>query len=306
MKKILITGGFGFIGSALIEHFKKENLEIVILEHPKARTKDKSLEIIRADISDENQIKNLKIKNIDAVLHLAGQTSGPKSFSIPVTDIRLNLIGTTNMINFCENNSINKIILASSFVVYGDQKDRQILNEQDNCVPKSVYATSKLSAEYMLKNYAQEKKINWNVLRMFNVYGVGQDITKPDQGLVGIFMNMLKKGNTVEVKGSLDRFRDIVNISDVVQGWDLCLKGNCNNEIFNLGTGIKTTFRDLIMTLGRVMKKERELKILEKGNTIGDLKGCVASLDKIKNKLKYEPKVSLEKGLSEMWNSNKD
>jgi len=306
LKKILITGGFGFIGSSLVNHFQKKGFDIVILDCKKNDSKKnlKNIKIIRADISDENEINSIKVKDIDAVLHLAGQSSGPKSFSIPITDIRLNLIGTTNMINFCENNNIKKIIFASSFVVYGNQ-EKEILKEDDHCIPKSVYATSKLSAEYMLKNYAQEKKINWNVLRMFNVYGPGQDITKPDQGLVGIFMNMLKKSNIVEVKGSLDRFRDIINIADVVQAWDLCLENNCDNEIFNLGTGSKTTFKQLILTLAKVMEREKDLKILEKGRTVGDLKGCVASLEKIKSKLNYRPKISLENGLKEMWEINK-
>ena len=307
MKKILITGGFGFIGSSLVNHFQNKGFDIVILDYKKSEPKKnlKNIQIIKADISDENQINKIKVKNVDAVLHLAGQPSGPKSFSIPIIDIRLNLIGTTNIINFCENNYIKKIIFASSFVVYGNQ-DKEILKENDHCIPRSVYATSKLSAEYMLKNYAQKKNINWNVLRMFNVYGPGQDITKPDQGLVGIFMNMLKKTNIVEVKGSLERFRDIVNIADVVQAWDLCLENNCNNEIFNLGTGSKTTFKQLILTLAKVMEKGKNLKILEKGKTIGDLKGCVASLEKIKNKLNYQPKISLEAGLKEMWKINKN
>ena len=105
---------------------------------------------------------------------------------------------------------------------------------------------------------------------------------------------------------SLERFRDIVNIADVVQAWDLCLENNCNNEIFNLGTGSKTTFKQLILTLAKVMEKEKNLKILEKGKTIGDLKGCVANLEKIKNKLNYQPKISLEAGLKEMWEINKN
>ncbi len=95
-------------------------------------------------------------------------------------------------------------------------------------------------------NYAQPKGIRWNALRMFNVYGPGQDITKPDQGVVGIFMNMLLQRDDVQVKGRLDRFRDLIHIDDVVQGWDRCLHGGAYNQAFNLGTGDKTTFEGLI------------------------------------------------------------
>ena len=90
----------------MAQMLKSQGFDIVILDCKKNDSEKnlKNIQIIRADISDENEINSIKVKDIDAVLHLAGQSSGPKSFSIPITDIRLNLIGTTNMINFCENN----------------------------------------------------------------------------------------------------------------------------------------------------------------------------------------------------------
>ena len=304
--KLIITGGFGYIGSNIAKHLISKGHEVIILDYLDKPINDSGPDCAsqKCDITILEELEYIKVKNVDAVLHLAAQSSGPNSIKIPEKDIQVNILGTLNIIKWCQINNINKILFASSFVVYGNQ-EKEILKEDDHCIPKSVYATSKLSAEYMLKNYAQEKKINWNVLRMFNVYGPGQDITKPDQGLVGIFMNMLKKSNIVEVKGSLDRFRDIINIADVVQAWDLCLENNCDNEIFNLGTGSKTTFKQLILTLAKVMEREKDLKILEKGRTVGDLKGCVASLEKIKSKLNYRPKISLENGLKEMWEINK-
>ena len=127
MQKILITGGFGYIGSKLILHLKNK-YKFIILEHPNA-TKPKFLKnvkVIRADITKSSQIKKLRIKNISVVLHLAAQSSGPKSFSIPVEDVKKNLIGTINTINLCKNNKIKRIIYASSFVVYGDSKKQKL------------------------------------------------------------------------------------------------------------------------------------------------------------------------------------
>lgn len=304
MKKIAITGGFGFIGTRLVQHFQSNGMEVIVLEHPKRSIPDKfpKCQIIRADITDENLAKQPGLQDVDALLHLAAQSSGPRSFSIPATDIKLNILGTLNMINWCLQHEIGRLLFASSFVVYGDHPDREVLSEDTCCKPKSVYATSKLACEHLLMNYAQPKGIKWHAMRMFNVYGPGQDISKPDQGVVGIFMNMLMKSDVVQVKGSLARFRDLIFIDDVIQGWDKCLSGNAYNESFNLGTGEKTSFETLIRSLAKVMGKADRLRIEQIEGTLGDMMGCVADLTKIRSKLGYAPQVRLEEGVEKMLN----
>lgn len=303
MKRILITGGFGFVGAVLVRHFRKQGIDVVVLEHPSAVVPNdlKDVETLRADIADDESMAKVKRADIDAVLHLAAQSSGPRSFSVPALDVRLNVVGTVNTINWCSANNVERLLFASSFVIYGDHPDREALDENTVCRPKSVYATSKLACEHMLMNLAQPKGIKWNALRMFNVYGPGQDITKPDQGVVGIFMNMLRQKDEVQVKGRLDRFRDLIFIDDVVQGWDRCLAGDAYNQSFNLGTGDKTTFERLIRSIARVMGKGDRVRIDELPGTPGDMMGCVADLTKIQSALGYKPKVKLEQGLERMY-----
>lgn len=302
MKKIVITGGFGFIGTRLTRHFQENGLEVVVLEYPGSIVPAgfPKCEILRADITDEAMIKQNKIKGVDAVIHLAAQSSGPRSFQIPATDIKINVLGTLNTINWCRENAIDRLLFASSFVVYGDHPDREALSEQTPCRPKSVYAGSKLAAEHLLISYAQPHGIKWSSLRMFNVYGPGQDITKPDQGVVGIFMNMLLKQDTVQVKGSLSRFRDLVFIDDVISGWDLCLKTTSFNKAYNLGSGEKTTFEQLIKSVAKVLGKEHRLVIEELPGTPGDMQGCYADISNIRADLGFQPRVRLEKGLESM------
>jgi len=304
MKKILITGGFGFIGARFVKHFQAKGLEVIVLEHPSGKKPEgfPECEVVRADITERSFIDTLKVNQVDAALHLAAQSSGPRSFSIPETDIKINLLGTLNTIDWCVANNINRFLFASSFVIYGDHPDKEALNEETIYQPKSVYATSKLACEHLLKVYAQLKGINWSALRMFNVYGPGQDITKPDQGVVGIFMNMLLKQDNVQVKGSLLRFRDLIHVDDVIQGWDRCLFSNVYNESYNLGSGAKTTFADLIHTIASVLGKADKLKIEELPGTPGDIMGCYADITKIKTQLGFSPKFDLTSGVQDMYN----
>jgi UDP-glucose 4-epimerase len=304
IKKIVITGGFGFIGARFVRHFQSKNIEVVVLEHPSSHIPDDFpvCEILRGDITERNFIQSVKVDGVDAVLHLAAQSSGPRSFAIPETDIKINILGTLNTIDWCISNNVNRFLFASSFVIYGDHPERESLDEKTYYLPKSVYATSKLACEHLLITYAQEKGINWNALRMFNVYGPGQDITKADQGVVGIFMNMLLKQDVVQVKGSLDRFRDLIHVDDVIQGWDLCLHSVIYNESYNLGSGTKTTYKDLIVSLAKVMGKEETLKLEELPGTPGDMMGCYADITKIKKNLNYNPKYNLMEGIKDMYN----
>jgi UDP-glucose 4-epimerase len=303
MNKLLVTGGFGFIGSQLVRHLRAQGLEVAVMEHPGAAAQADlaDVQVLRADITDEESLARAKLDGVDAVLHLAAQSSGPRSFSVPVLDVKLNVLGTLNTINWCLENGIDRLLFASSFVVYGDHPDREALDEDVPCRPKSVYATSKLACEHLLANYAQPKGIRWNALRMFNVYGPGQDITKPDQGVVGIFMNMLLQRDVVQVKGSMDRFRDLIFIDDVIQGWERCLRASAYNQVFNLGTGQRTTFEGLIRSLARVMGKSERLRIEESAGTPGDMKGCVADLSRIAGALGYAPQFPLLAGLEQMW-----
>lgn len=308
MKRVAVTGGYGFIGSRLVRHLRRKGLDVVVLEHPAATTPAglEDVQVLRADISDEGSLGDAKLVDVDAVLHLAGQSSGPRSFSIPLVDVRLNVIGTLNTVNWCIDNHVERLLFASSFVVYGDRPGREVLSEDAACHPQSVYATSKLACEHLLSNYAQPRGIHWNALRMFNVYGPGQDISKPDQGVVGIFMNMLKSGDEVQVKGSLDRFRDLIYIDDVIHGWDLCLHGQAHNEVFNLGTGVKTTFDELIRSIATVMDKADRVRVEELAGTPGDMKGCVADLTRVSQALGYAPQCALIDGLRRMWQSVDD
>ena len=303
IKKVIVTGGFGFIGKALIHKLIQSNIEVIIIEHPTAKKPIdlNNVEVINCDITNITEIKKLNFKNVDALIHLAAQSSGPKSFYIPQHDINLNIFGTLNIIDLCINNSIKKILFASSFVVYGERSNvlSAAIKEDELCNPKSIYASSKLYCENLLKNYAEPKGLSWNSLRMFNVFGPGQDIKKTDQGVVGIFLNMLLSGNKVNVKGSLERYRDLIYIDDVIDAWISVLFSENINQTFNVGTGEKTSFKQLIETISQCLKIDN-LEINELEGTPGDIMGCYADISKLKNLTGFKTKFNLETGLKEM------
>ena len=298
--KIAITGGCGYVGSNIAQRLLSAGHEILIIENFSTSVSNelKDCQIVKCDITNPKDLANLKATDYDVLLHLAAQSSGPKSFEIPDIDIKINILGTLNMINWCRDNGIDRIIFASSFVVYGDNTNTEILSENEICNPKSIYALSKYTCEQLLKIYAEPHGIKWNVLRMFNIYGPGQDLSRNDQGMVSIFLNLVKNKEYIGVQGSLDRFRDFIYIDDVVQGWELCLSNNnVSNQVFNLGSGTKTYLSNLIDTLIDVYGKTGKVNVEEVGSTQGDILGCYADISKISYDLNFKPTISLEQGV---------
>lgn len=300
MKKILITGGLGLIGSSIAKKIIRDGYEVIIIDNKSTNitSKIESAEIIEADVTNYEQLKQIKLKNIDTILHLAGQSSGPKSFEVPYQDVRDNVLGTINALKFCGLNDIGRFIFASSFAVYGDPVGKEEFSEQDFCNPLSVYGTSKYACEKYIKILSKKYNFSYDMLRMFNVYGPGQDLNRKDQGIVSIFLSYVREGNYIPVMGSLKRFRDLVYIDDVVDGWIACLKNqNSKNEIYNLGSGKKSFVGDLIDKLILVEGKKDKVKVEVVGETPGDLMGSYANMEKMKNKLGFSSKVNLEDGL---------
>ncbi|MBS0185062.1 MAG: NAD-dependent epimerase/dehydratase family protein [Proteobacteria bacterium] len=301
--KILITGGMGYIGSHIIQKLQTENHEITILDNltTSLKNSENQHELICADITNYESLKtNLQNRTFDVVLHLAAQSSGPASFKNPELDLKINILGTLNIIRLCDHLKIPRILFASSFTVYGDNSSHEMLTETLPCDPKSLYGVGKLTGEQYLKVYAEKLGIRWNALRMFNVYGPGQDLSRKDQGMVSIFLSYVREGNHIPLQGSSERFRDLVYIDDVVSAWMLCLKKDIPNQIFNVGSGSKTTIKELIDALAVLHNKNITIEIVEASP--GDIMGCYADISKAKKQLDYNPQYDLKLGLTNFKN----
>ena len=306
MEKILITGGLGLIGSSIAKRLLSEGYEVILLDNYSTNVSSEIIDckIIQVDITNLEELKKISLSGISTGLHLSAQSSGPKSFDYPELDASINVIGTLNILRFCNINKIKRFIFASTFTVYGEPKGKEILSEDDHCEPKSIYGISKLACEQYIKVLASKYEMNYNILRMFNVYGPGQDLGRKDQGMVSIFLSYVRESNHIPVMGSLDRFRDLIYIDDVVEGWIACVKNKKNtNQTYNLGSGEKSFIGDMINKIIDVEGKSNLVEVEEVGATPGDLKGCFADISKIKSHLGYEPKTTLKDGLKQfkLW-----
>lgn len=293
---IIITGGFGFLGSNLANLFIRKGHNVIILD----QKTESLIEIkgkykkIKVDLSNWSSLKKIKVSSNNIILHCAGMASAALSFKYPLKDLNSNIISTANIIEWAKKNKTKKIIFASTFNVY---KEKKYLSESDICFPKSIYSISKKASEDYIQMMCPYYKINWSILRMFNIYGPGQNPLNSDLGMINIFLNMAKKNNLINVKGSTKRFRDFVFIDDAVNAWYSCAtKSISNSKIYNLGSGNKTSIFQLIKIIEKVLNKN--LKIIEEKGTPGDFSGCYANISKAKKEIKFKTNTSLFDGLS--------
>lgn len=287
MKKIiLVTGAAGFIGSKICLSLYKKGFKVIAcddLSNGKKNNLLKGIKFLKLDLSISKKLKKLP-KKIDYIFHLAGQSSGEKSFEDPFNDLKRNFITTYNLIEFSKKYLIKNFFYASSMSVYGDETSRAKIN--DFCNPLSFYGLhKKLSEDYIIKN---KKNFNYSIFRMFNVYGPGQDLIDDKQGMVSIYLSSLIKKNKIIVKGSLKRFRDLIYIDDVVDIWIEAINNKkFNNKIINLGTGKKNKVYEMLNTLKSLHNKKT--KIVIKKGTPGDQYGIFAdkSIFNISKKKKF-------------------
>ncbi len=296
MKRVLITGVAGFIGSHLAKRFIHEGYKVFgidNLSNGKIENVPPEVEFLNIDLSVNSEIEKIPLK-CDIIAHLAGQSSGEISYHEPIIDLNKNTISTLNLIKYGIENKVEKILYASSMSVYGDIKsNNEGVLESQYLLPKSCYGLSKLSSEKYLRIY--ENKIPFVSLRMFNVYGPGQDLNNLKQGMVSIYLAQAIKSSKIIIKGSLSRFRDFIFIDDVVEAWfRAAVFSEVINQEINIGTGIKTTVNDLtkkIFQLTNVFDYEIH------NETPCDQLGIYANISKIRTILKIDEFVSLDDGL---------
>jgi UDP-glucose 4-epimerase len=303
MSIYLVTGGAGFIGSAIAKKLVEEKHEVYILDNLSTGYKEnipKNTKFIEGDFSNDLIISQLKNIKFDAIFHIGGQSSGEISFEDPEYDFNTNTLSTLKLLQYCVKTGCKKFVYASTMSIYGEQNNKEEYSENDASSPKSFYAVGKLASEQYMKIFKQEYDIDYTALRYFNVYGPGQNLNNMKQGMVSIYLKQFldDKYQCVEVKGDLNRFRDLIYIDDVVDiTIESAMNSNFTNQIINVGTGKKTKVVE-ILTLIKLYTKYNKSIIVSDG-TPGDQYGIYAN-----NRLLlsiYNKKLTIfEEGLKKM------
>lgn len=299
-KKYLITGAAGFVGSALAKRMIENGDEVVTIDNlstGEEKNIPEGVVFIKGDCQDESIIETLENHKFDAIFHIAGQSSGEVSFENPVYDLQTNTQSTLLLLNLAKKINCAKFIYASTMSVYGDNENEYV-DENSPTNPKSFYAVGKLSSEKYLKIYSN-LGINTVALRLFNVYGPGQNLKNLKQGMVSIFLAQAITDEAVLVKGSKDRFRDFIFIDDVVDAFLAVLeKDKKGFSLYNVSTGVKTRIGDLVEEILKNIKKN--IPVTYKGSTPGDQFGIYGDSESLSKETNWRPKVQFSKGMKKM------
>lgn len=294
-QKVLITGVGGFIGSHIAKRFVEEGYTVVGVDDLSMGRKEnipEGIEFLQKDLSVADNVAAFP-QDCTLILHLAGQSSGEISYDDPVADLEKNVVSTLNLIQYGIRNQVERIVYASSMSVYGNVPDEPV-KENVFLKPLSVYGVGKFASEGYLRVY--QAKLPFVAMRMFNVYGPGQDLSNLRQGMVSIYLAQALTTGRICVKGSLNRYRDFIYIDDVVESWfRAATEASALNRIFNIGTGQKTTVGEL---LKQICDNIPGSEFYVEGSTPGDQNGIYANTEKLQEIVDVSSFTSLGKGLT--------
>tara|TARA_R110001606_G_scaffold142492_1_gene281815 strand:+ start:2925 stop:3854 length:930 start_codon:yes stop_codon:yes gene_type:complete len=298
---VIITGGLGFIGSNIAKRMLNDGHTVTILDNLETSVAQgiDGANTIHVDITDADAVAALDLPDSDCVIHLAGPSAGMESNASPVQTLSKGYGITLNAIDLATHVKAKRFIIASSMVVYGYTEDNPV-PESAPCLPVSHYAIGKFANERLVAHLCHDRGIRYNQLRFFNVYGPGQDLARLGQGLVSIFIALLMRNPRVEMKGSPERFRDVVHINDVVEACVRCAESpNMKDGPLNIGSGEAIVYGELMRIIADEMGIADAFEIIETEGVPGDLFGICADISRLKSELGFVPAYAPEKGVRE-------
>lgn len=302
MASYLVTGGAGFVASHIIERLIADKHGVVTIDDLStgyAENVHPNCEFIKGRCEDPAVTAKLKGRRFDGILHLAGQSSGERSFRDCYDECSRNVLSTLNLIKYALDSGTRRFLYASSMAVYGEVLDGAA---SENLPPRpiSVYGVSKLASENYLSVYAKHG-LEPTCLRLFNTYGIRQDLSNLDQGMISIYLSMAVRQRRISVKGSLDRFRDYIEVSDMVEIWLRALRSShAIGKILNAGTGVKTKVADLLIMLTGYVRAATgwpEIPIEVSGTTLGDVRGNYADMSFASSIIELPRFMTISEGL---------
>ena len=302
-KRILVTGGAGFIGSEVVSQLLKKNAMVTVLDNFSSgkrqylKNNNKNLKIIKGDITDE-KIVSRSVKDQEYVIHLAALPFIPDSFYYPADFFNVNTTGSVNLLwKSIQSKTVSRFVHISTSEVYGSAQHVP-MDENHPTAPHSTYAVSKLAGDRVAFTLHKENGFPVVIIRPFNSYG--PQYTQPY--IIPEIMNQLLNGNKELMLGNVDATRDFTFVSDTANAIIRSLDSKkAIGEIINVGSSNEISIRDLAFKISKIAKKKIKIRYDESRERPYDVIRLVCNNDKAQKLLNWKPTITMDQGLKKLF-----
>jgi UDP-glucose 4-epimerase len=300
VQSCLVTGGCGFIGSHLVEALVARGDEVRVLDDLSSG-KEANLagvrgrvEIIRGSVTDYATVRKA-VCGREVVYHLAALASVARSIEEPLISHEVCATGTLHVLDASRRENVRRVVYAASSSAYGDTPG-MVRTEDDPLAPLSPYAAAKLAGEHYCRSFTTVFGLETVRLRFFNVFGPRQEPHSPYSGVIALFLAALADGRAPRIDGDGLQSRDFVYVTDVVQALLKAASAPAaSGQVYNIGTGVSVSVRELAAQLNRLLGKH--IEPVHGPPRPGDVRHSQADISRARRDLGYEPAVSLTDGL---------
>jgi UDP-glucose 4-epimerase len=298
----LVTGGAGFIGSHLVDKLVEMGCRVRVLDNLSTGNMEnlgestRAIEFIGADLRDES-VCQAAVRDIEVIFHLAALPSVARSMEDPWGTHETNVNGTMHLLLAAREHGVRRIVFSSSSSVYGDTPTLPKI-ESVEPLPRSPYAVSKLTGEQYVCAFARAQMLEGVALRYFNIFGPRQDPNSAYAAVIAAFVQAGLVNTSVEIFGDGGQTRDFTYVENAVQANLLAASGpveQVSGQVVNVGAGARTSLLQLLSMIRDAC--QADIPARHAAPRPGDVRDSLASLDRVREVLGYEPTVSLKDGL---------
>jgi nucleoside-diphosphate-sugar epimerase len=299
--RVLVTGGAGFIGAHLVDHFLSTGHEVRVLDNFATGRRDNLLpvlnevELVEGDIQSYERVHNA-VRGCEVVVHAAALPSVPRSVQDPLTSNAVNVVGTLNVLLAARDSGVRRAVFASSSSVYG--ASRELPKREDMpALPMSPYAVAKLAGEGFCRSFFEVYGLETVALRYFNVFGPRQDPLSQYAAVIPNFITASLEDRPITIFGDGHQSRDFTYVANVVEGTTLAMDApGVEGKVFNIACGERISLSDLVAELRSITG--RDIAARHEAERPGDVKHSLADISRAKQQLGYRPAITLGEGLT--------